>query len=92
MTLDDIPADVILTLTGEMNRLFNAAGCTPLCHACSSDILIGKKFKLLSFLGTDEMLCGRCTREDLEEEKREMERLAALPRRGGFSRPSARGN
>ena len=90
MTLDDIPADKSMTLTVELDRLFNTAGCSPLCHSCSIDISVGENFKLLSFHGTDEMLCGRCTREDLEEEKREMARLAALPRPGGYSRPSVR--
>lgn len=77
MTLDDVPADKIMTLTDELNRLFKAAGCKPQCHACGVEIEIGAEFQLLSFYGTDEMLCHKCKREELEERRREEERQEA---------------
>ena len=107
MTLDDVPADKIMTLTDELDRLFKAAGCEPACHACSVGIESGEEFQLLSFHGTDEMLCHKCTREDLEEQRREKERrqrereeyIAKYrhgntgPRMGGgYSRPTAHGS
>ena len=71
MTLDDVPADTTLILTHELDRLFKAAGCNPACHACGNAILSYENFMLLSYEGTDEMLCHRCDREALKRKKQE---------------------
>lgn len=101
MTLDDIPADVTMTLTSELDRLFRAAGCNPTCHACGAGIWLEEKFMLLSLNGTDQMVCHECDRADLEralevKEKRAEEMRRLYPPRtgpgygshGGYSRPS----
>ncbi len=102
MNVEDIPADTTLTLTSELDRLFKAAGCIPGCHACEGDIYLEEKFMLLSFNGTDQMLCQDCDRGDLEralelkEQRREELMRQFPPRRGanyggsGYSRPSRR--
>ena len=67
-TLDDIPADTLLTLTPDLNRLFDYAHCSPACHACCKAIEIGATFQLVSSevseddVGRDEMLCSTCDR------------------------------
>ena len=66
MTLDDVPADTLMTLTAELYRLFRFAHCNPACHACKKSIGVGSEFQLLSFKGKDEMLCKECTKDDLE--------------------------
>lgn len=66
MTIDDVPADTITTLTEELDRLFKFAHCNPTCHACRKSIGVGEEFQLLSFEGKDEMLCSGCTKDDLE--------------------------
>lgn len=68
MTLDDVPADTVTTLTDALDRLFKFAGCKPTCHACKKSIAVGSEFQLLSFKGKDEMLCNECTKDDLEVE------------------------
>jgi len=90
MTLDDIPADKILELTVELDRLFKAAGCEPACHVCLRKIDLGEQFQLLSFEGTDEMLCVSCDRDKLARKKW----MIAYPDpgnrpryEGGYSRP-----
>ena len=97
MKLEDIPADVLMTLTSELERLFRFADCNPACHACKKYIEIGDQFQLLSFDGTDEMTCAKCDRKELERQKHEalveQERLDSRPRSlggriGGYSRPS----
>ena len=70
MTLDDVPADKIMVLTEELDRLFKAAGCKPTCHACRKGILVEREFQILSFYGIDEMLCHKCNREKLEKRRR----------------------
>ncbi len=69
MTLDDVPADVELTLTTELDRLFKAAKCNPMCHVCFNRISIGNTFSLVSLDGTDQMACARktCGRTGLEK-------------------------
>ena len=100
MNLDDIPADVTMTLTPEINRAFRAAGCRPTCHACNFSIKVGEDFQLLSFDGRDQMVCHRCNREDLERIKKEREPKPIVktgsPQSGqgwngrGYSRPSVK--
>ena len=98
MTLDDIPADQIFTLTLELERLFRFARCVPKCHACDCPIVVGEDFQLISciwYKGThfeeavDEMVCGNCDRAKLEAAK-ERARQEAAASRGGYSRPSRR--
>ncbi len=86
MTLDDIPADIMLSLTNELDRLFKAAHCNPACHACYQRIKVGEDFQLLSFDGRDQMVCHNCDRDKLEKIKQEKERVAALPPHRGYSR------
>ena len=93
MTLDDVPADMMLSLTGELDRLFRAARCRPTCHSCWKPIGVGTDFQLLSFRGFDKMVCGKktCNRESLE--KLYQEELASKARaemKSGYSRPSKR--
>ena len=92
MTLDDIKADVTLTLTREHERLFKAADCNPSCHACLDDIEVGRKYMLATYKDRDVMLCDRC---DIPALKRYHRRLA-YDRRvriaaggSGFSRPAS---
>lgn len=91
MTLDDIPADEMRTMTKDMARLFLAAKCEPECHCCFADIEVGMRFQLASVDGTDEMLCYECSPSDLVEkrnrDKRALEARLARPY-GGYSRPS----
>lgn len=75
MTLDNIPADTLMTLTAELDRLFKFAHCKPSCHACRKPIEVGSAFQLLSFKGKDEMLCTNCDKEKLIEAKAEAARL-----------------
>ena len=75
MTLDDVPADTLMTLTAELDRLFKFARCNPSCHACKKSIGVGSEFQLLSFNGKDEMLCTNCDKEKLIEAKAEAARL-----------------
>lgn len=89
MTLDDVPAGVLQVMTPELARLFRAAGCQPMCHACAENIEVGDTFQLLSFDGRDQMLCALCDREDLEAlELRREEQLQERRRSGGYSRQS----
>ena len=69
MTLDDVPADVEMALTGELDRLFKVARCNPTCHVCFKKIVVGDTFSLVSLDGTDQMACGRkmCGRTGLEK-------------------------
>lgn len=53
MKIEQIPSDEIVVMTSEMHRLFNAAGCNPMCHCCKEMIPIGNKFHL----GTIERSC-----------------------------------
>ena len=98
MVLDDIPADRIMSLTGEMDGLFRAAHCVPTCHVCRDRILLGAEFQLVSFNGRDEMTCSKveCGRTGLEAHHKRMTEMGYLwaedrgytRTRGGFSRPS----
>ena len=102
MTLDDVPADTIMELTPELDRLFRFAQCVPTCHACQKPIRLGKRFQLLSYLGSDEMLCELCGRPELEAQHQEKLKTHIWKpvtedgfggyyvrlRRGGYSRPS----
>ena len=102
MTLDDVPADQTMKLSLELDRLFKAVGCKPGCHACEQRIDIDDEFQLLSFNGTDEMVCLQCGRPELEQRDKRViesaakkEREAAAYRRqkiaagqSGYSRPS----
>ena len=69
MTLDDIPADVEMALTAELDRLFKVAGCRPTCHVCFHKLAIGDAFSLVALNGTDQMACARaqCGRKGLEK-------------------------
>lgn len=67
MNINDIPADVVQVLTIELDRLFKAVGCKPGCHACKKEISVSDEFQLLSFNGTDEMVCALCGRPELED-------------------------
>ncbi len=75
MVLDDVPANTIMALTPELDRLFRFAKCNPTCHACKAKIEVGESFQLLSLDGKDEMLCVACDREKLIEAKAEAARL-----------------
>ncbi len=89
MTLNDIPPDVTLVLTDEMNRLFRIAKCDPTCHCCRDAIAVGDYFKLQTHavqkFGTrmnvnrierDIMLCSDCdtTKLAAKEKKDHRER------------------
>ena len=103
MTLDDVPADVIMILTVELDRLFKFAQCVPTCHVCKNKIEVGDDFQLISISPRDramprayldpdgppmdEMACGSCTREDLNK-AHETYVEALRPIGGGYSRPS----
>lgn len=94
MTLDDLPADERLPMTDLFYRLFVFADCVPECHACSAKIEVGQEFQLVSLEGTDEMLCGKCTKTKLKQANERRRREAAAWRRsmgGGYSRPSRGG-
>ena len=71
MTLDEVPADQIMTLTPELDRAFKAAGCKPECHVCRNTIVVGKDFELVSFMGYDQMTCSKCGRKGLERKHQE---------------------
>ena len=102
MGIDDILADKVYVLDADLDRLFKAAGCNPGCHACKTKISIGDEFELLSYKGTDEMVCAQCGRPELEDrDRRKIEtsarrdREAAQHRRekiaaghSGYSRPT----
>jgi hypothetical protein len=100
MTLDELPADQIFTMTIELERLFKFARCTPECHGCEHPINIGEDFQLLSMVfdkGTyyederDTMVCGTCDRAQLRarlEATDEERRQAREAPRGGYSRPA----
>ena len=88
MNLDDVPADAVMILTQELDRLFKFANCNPRCHACQKQIDIGQQFQLVSFRGMDRMTCGTCDRSGLERARQKY--LANLPGRGGYSRASRR--
>ena len=65
--IDDIPADTTIEMTEALARLFRLEGCDPQCHICLVDLYeAGKKFQLMEYDGTDEMVCDKHTREDLE--------------------------
>ena len=68
MTLDDVPADTLMALTDELDRLFKFAGCNPACHVCGRKISVKGRFRLVSYRGEDRMTCARstCTRAGLE--------------------------
>ena len=74
MTLDDIPADVRMEMTHELQRLFRAASCVPTCHVCNKRILVGHFFALISLNGRDEMVGDGCTKEQLRR-KREIQQV-----------------
>ena len=67
--IDDVPTDTVMELTADLTRAFKFAGCAPTCHACQRSIEVGSKFQLISYEGTDEMLCGRCDRKGLRRAK-----------------------
>ena len=69
VTLDDIPADVEMALTVELDRLFKIAGCRPMCYVCFNKIKLGDTFSLVALDGTDQMACAktRCGRKGLEK-------------------------
>jgi len=71
MTIDDIPADRVITMTEETDALFRAARCRPTCHVCKSEINPGDEFQLVSHLGRDEMTCSgnTCGRVGLEAQE-----------------------
>lgn len=66
MNLDDIPADVMVEMTPDLRRAFLAANCNPTCHVCQKKIRDEQNFQLISFLGVDQMVCGKCGRKELE--------------------------
>ena len=100
MTIDDIPADVLMTLTNELDRLFRAVHCKPTCHGCGATLSVGDSFQLISYRGRDQMACSKCDREKIEQQQRKRMENAGLhwskvtndyeyPDRGkGYSRPS----
>ncbi len=69
MTLDDVPADVTMELTAELDRLFKTAGCRPTCHVCFHKLALGDTFSLVALNGMDQMVCARarCGRKGLEQ-------------------------
>ena len=101
-TLDDIKPNQELVMTESLIRLFRAAGCHPtLCHACSTRILGGAKFKLVPHTkpgGTenDEMCCDKCGPAELAKRDKTAARRSVGTRSinttsmGGYSRPSRR--
>ena len=100
--LDAIPADVTMPMTEPLQRAFRMAECDPACHVCGDQIDIGDDFILATIRHvhprwddeefTDEMVCGKHTRKDLEvlskEQTDEEQRIVDLPPHKGFSRPS----
>lgn len=57
--VDDIPADEIIEMTDTFHRVFNAAGCDPMCHCCEKMIPVGCNFKL-STIFIVPMTWGEC--------------------------------
>ena len=96
-SLDDIPADVLITMTDELERLFRAGGCNPTCHVCNKRLAIGRHFTLMSLNKRDEMVGDCCTRIQLvaKREKQSVARSLATKEYieykrlyPGYSRPS----
>ena len=93
--IDDIPADEEVILTATMDRAFKVLGCDPTCHCCEEEINIGDVFKLACVDNEDEMLCAKCTPEQLiaKQKAAQAEAVqlslasASYLRSGGFSRP-----
>jgi len=83
MTIDDVPADTVVELTAELDRLFKAVGCKPACHACKTKLAIGDRFQLLSYQGIDEMVCATCDRDALKkrDDDKEVAKAAAEVKR-----------
>jgi hypothetical protein len=46
MSIEQIPADELVTMTELWHRAFNAAGCNPMCHCCHKWISVDVEFKL----------------------------------------------
>lgn len=46
MGVEEIPADELVAMTDAWHRIFNAAGCNPMCHCCHKMILPQMLFKL----------------------------------------------
>ncbi len=64
-SIDDIPADTVVTMTREWHLLFNAGGCNPACHGCQRLLPVRSRFKLSTIKPFKDkrrevMLCGRC--------------------------------
>lgn len=95
-TVEDIPADVSVTLTVELVRAFRARGCNPGCHNCRRKLVVGETFMLAELHGRDEMLGDCCTKEQLnqlratqarKEEKVQREHREYKRVHPGYSRP-----
>lgn len=89
MELDEIPANMQLTLTPELNRLFLYAHCEPTCHSCFKSIEVGEMFTLVSVDGYDTMIGACCTMEKLIAARlaRNKARIAANKGYSRVSRP-----
>jgi hypothetical protein len=46
MSIEEIPADVVLKMSADWHRAFNTAGCNPMCHGCGEWIKVDDDFKL----------------------------------------------
>lgn len=82
MTVEQIPADKLMTMTEEWHRAFNASGCNPMCHGCYKNIKVNEKFKLATIEAAvakgsaarntieskEVMLCEKCNPEDVEKQ------------------------
>lgn len=60
MTIEEIPADKLTTMTKVFYQAFVALGCNPTCHCCNKIIAWDNKFKLATVdtYGTDSANSG----------------------------------
>ena len=89
MTLDAVPADVVLEMTTELQRLFRVARCNPACHCCGVLLPVGSSFILATVDNIDEMLGTCCTKEQLAA-KREAQREKLAAKKAQEAREYAR--
>jgi len=68
--LDKIAADELVIMTKTLRRLFLIEKCDPACHCCYTKIDNFQHFRLAEVNGNDEMLCEKCTPENLIEMRR----------------------
>jgi|JI10StandDraft_1071094.scaffolds.fasta_scaffold34252_8 hypothetical protein len=65
MSIRDIPANEIVTMSTNLHRAFCSQGCEPACHGCSKSLPPGSQFQLATLenktaKSVDVMLCEMC--------------------------------